>query len=288
MRIPDTEVLSPFETQAGWLVCPIHYSHDPEKGEKWKEEQRAAYDRQEDWDREMEIDFSAQLGAAAYPAFNDKVHLRDDLIYHKTRPIWLCCDFNVDPCVFVIAQLVNGNVHVIDEICLAPASVPDMVTEFRNRYPDHPAEIHIYGDSNGMTRVSQTAKSDYELMLTHFAGYPCSVKLKVSRAHPRSRDRINSLNHKLKGREGEPGIFIHRTACPELVSDFREVVLRPDGKDVLKVYREGDPYRARTHASDALGYCIHREFPVIKDLAQVRSKAKKRMPLKYENLLGSI
>lgn len=282
-------VIDPIEHPGGWTIVPIHYSMDPEKSsEEWKAHVRGTYDREEDFNSEMELDFTAQLGAPAYPQFNEKLHVREKLRYTRNLPLCLCCDFNVDPCIFEVAQILGGRLLVIDEIVLSPGDIPGMVREFRNAYPDHPAGIHVYGDSNGLSRTSQTQKSDYELIQIHMQGYPSEVKIKVSRAHPPSRARINALNHRLRGFEGKPMIFIS-SACKELIIDLNEVVMKPNGKDVLKTYKSEDPYAKRTHASDALGYLVYREWPLATEVRRLASaKNKPRPPLKYGDMIGDI
>lgn len=284
---PDLTVLRPQKAPSGFVVTPIHYSMDPEKTEQWASDARKAYDRDEDWRREMELDLTAQLGTAAYPSFNYNLHTRDTLKYNQNLPLCLACDFNVDPMAWIICQIRGGLLLVLDEIVTGPTSIPDMVEEFRNRYPDHPAELHIYGDSNGMTRTAQTERSDYDLMQIYLQNYPSKMVMKVPRKPPRSRDRINSLNHKLKGHERKPGIILSRQ-CRHLIADLLEVVLRPDGKDVMKTYKLDDPYSARTHASDALGYLVHREWPIIKEAIELRAHREKRKPLRHGKLLGEI
>jgi len=246
------KVLKKITHPDGWVIVPIHYSQDPNKTAEWAQKARAGYARDEDFSQEMELDFTAQLGAPAYPAFTSALHVKDALRYTPELPLCLTCDFNVDPCIFEVCQIRSGRLYVIDEIVLSPGNIPDMVREFRNMYPAHPAGVFIYGDSNGLSRTAQTEKSDYDIMMIHLAGYPSEVRLKVPRAHPPSRARINSLNNRLKGADGKPFVYISNK-CVELIKDFQQVVLRPDGKDVLKIYREDSPYRLRTHASDALG-----------------------------------
>lgn len=270
------------------MVVPVHYSHDPTKDDEFIKNLRQSYDRDEDWDREMEMDFTSQLGVAAYSAFNYKIHVKKQLTYRESLPLCLACDFNVDPCIFEVCQIRGGNLFIIDEIVLSPGSIPDMVTEFRNKYPDHPAEVHIYGDTNGLSRSAQTEKSDYDLIKVHMQGYPSRVVIKVPKNHPQSRARVNSFNNRLKGYEAIQRVYI-ASQCVELIADMNQVVLRPDGKDVLKIYRAGDPYAARTHASDAVGYLIHREWPVVREALKLARKAnKKRSPLKYGDLLGAM
>lgn len=281
------DVLEAMDSNSGFLVVPIHYSHDPAKDVDFIKNLRQSYDRDEDWDREMEMDFTSQLGAAAYPTFNQAVHVKKGLIYRENLPLLLACDFNVDPCIFEVCQIRGGNLFVIDEIVLSPGSIPDMITEFRNRYPDHPAEVHVYGDSNGLRRTAQTEKSDYDLVKIHMQGYPSKVVIKVSRNSPPSRARINSLNNHLKGYEGIQRVFVNNS-CVELIADFNQVVLRPDGKDVLKVYKPGDPYAQRTHASDAIGYLVHREWPLAREVLKAKRSQQKRRPVHYGKLLGDL
>jgi len=281
------DVLTAIDSPSGFIIVPIHYSHDPSKDEEYISKLRQSYDRDEDWDREMEMDFTSQLGAAAYPAFNHSLHVKDSLTYRENLPLCLACDFNVDPCIFEVCQIRGGNLFVIDEIVLSPGNIPDMVTEFKNKYPDHPAEVHIYGDTNGLRSTVQTEKSDYEIMQIHLQGYPSRVVMKVPRAHPPSRARINALNNRLKGWEGVQKVYI-ASQCTELITDLNQVVLRPDGKDVLKVYKHGDPYSSRTHASDAIGYLVHREWPVSKEVLKSKMKTKARKPIVYGKLLGDI
>ena len=279
--------LEVYDSSSGFVVVPIHYSHDPTKTSDSIKSLRQSYDRAEDWDREMEIDFTAQLGASAYPAFKASLHVKSKLAYRRDLPLRLACDFNVDPCVWEVCQIRNANLYVIDEICQGPTSIPKMITEFRNRYPDHPGGLHLYGDSMGLRRTAQTERTDFQIMELHLQGYPSEIEKKVAPKSPEARARINALNNRLRGYEDVQRIFISEK-CVELIKDLQQVVLRPDGKDIMKVYRANDPYAARTHASDALGYLVHREWPVSSEAIKLRLKNRKRAPLKHGKLLGSI
>jgi len=60
----------------------------------------------------------------------------------RVRPeallLW-ALDFNVDPMSSVIAQTVDGAVHVLDEIVLRHASTLEACEQFYSRFPDHGA-----------------------------------------------------------------------------------------------------------------------------------------------------
>ncbi len=57
-----------WDTPQGWHVAELHYSCDPaQRGPNWAEETRKALGySQVDWDREMEIDWTAGLGACYF------------------------------------------------------------------------------------------------------------------------------------------------------------------------------------------------------------------------------
>lgn len=269
-----------------FAIAPVHYSHDTTKDETWKQRERQKYQRDEDWDREMEMDFRAVAGVRAYPRYFADLHLDDRLVLIPFLPVCLALDFNVEPMVWEIAQVIKGSVYFVDEIRMAPADIPSVVNEFRNRYPAHKAEIWVYGDATGHSRTSQTAQSDYDLVRLAFRGYPSPLVMKVPPSNPPVKDRLASVNYKLRSADGLVGIKINPVKCPELVKDMVEVVLRPDGRDVHQTWNRTDPYHERTHASSAAGYLIHREFPTLSEV--YRHHERPRQPRKYGQLLGKI
>ena len=51
-------------------------------------------------------------------------------------------------------------------------------------------------------------------------------------------------------------------SCEELIEDFDQVV--SDGKQgIKKTFNKKDPYFRRTHLSDALGYWVYAEAPIV-------------------------
>lgn len=288
-------LIKPIKAPSGFTIVPVHYTMDPDKqSPDWYLQEQAKYRResidwQKQWDREMELDFTTVSGSPAYPAFTD-LNLRNDLIYNESCPLCLCCDFNVEPMIWEIAQVIRVDDWdiplFIDEIMLSPASVEDMVDEFRNRYPAHPAELWIYGDATAKGRSHQTMRSSYDLIRLAFRGYSSSLRFKIPPANPDQRDRLNAFNLVLKDPDGRPHCFINPDKCPHLVKDLREVVTKEDGSRLVKSAKRDDPYFWRTHASDAAGYFIYREWPVRREV--LRSLPKRRTRRVYRNLLGEM
>jgi hypothetical protein len=270
-------------------VLPVHYSHDPEKTEEWVAGQRKAYLRDQDWNREMELDFTEVAGTRAYPQFKREIHVSlEPLLYNRFLPLCLCVDFNVGIMAWPICQIQKGKIHVIAEIALDPASVPEMVREFRNMFPVHPGELWVYGDASGSARSSQSMKSDYDMMRMAFRGYPAPMIFKVPKANPPVRERINSVCSKLMSPDGEPGVIID-PSCTNLIQDLVEVVLHDRNGGIYKSTDPSDAYSKRTHSSDAFGYCVSREWPLVHEVYRyIGEKSRKRVRPRYGRIPGSL
>jgi len=91
--------------------------------------------------------------------------------------------------------------------------------------------------------------------------YPVPLRLKVPERNPSISDRVNSVNVACRGLGGVIDLEID-TACEELITDLEQVIT--DGKQgIKKTFNKKDPYYRRTHMSDALGYWIFQEAPII-------------------------
>lgn len=273
-------VLTVTRSPGGWAFVPVHYSADPEKDDAWALRERNKYPNEDGYARELEIDFGLHSGTPAYPAFSEGKHVVDELAYDDRLPFLLAMDFNTNPMSLIICHLENGWLKVIDEIVQA-GTIDQCIQEFRNRYPMHRGDVTFYGDATRGTNP-QTAKSNWLVVQMSMRGYCVKPQYLVPFSNPGIGDRLLAVNRKLQGAEGVPGIHI-ASKCRELIQDFREVMLTPDGKRILKVNKPEDPYYLRTHASDAIGYLIAREWPVIKE---VFSKRPPRKPLKKDHLYG--
>jgi hypothetical protein len=279
----NLRVLKPIKTPSGFLFCPVSYLHDPEKATReWEEKERAKYHDDLGWAREYEIDFGQHSGTPAYPAYREDKHVVKDLAYDDTLPLLLAMDFNAHPMSLVIAHLENGWLRVFDEVVEGPTTIDDVLETFRTRYPAHRGDLIFYGDATRGT-TSQTNKSNWMVVQAAMRGYSVKPKYKVPLSNPNIGDRLNAVNMKLANKEGGPGVQIAQR-CKELRQDLREVLLTPDNKKIYKVHKSDDPYFLRTHASDALGYLIFMEWPVVKVVMGRYSKPRK--PLNKGGLLG--
>ena len=272
------------KSPGGWAVLPIHYSMDPSKGPEWVAEMRGAYLSDEAWMREMELDFSQTTGVRAYPKFRREAHVvRSDLIpYNPMLPLCIGCDFNVGIMCWPVMQIVKDKVHIIDEITLEPASVPEMVREFRNKYPAHPAEIWIYGDATGTARAAQSLLSDYDVMRQAFRGYPSPLIFNVPAKNPPVHDRLNAVNNLLVDSEGMIRLLVS-DKCEYMIADFFETLR--DKKGIKKCNKQDDPYYRRSHGTDGAGYLVSRRFPMVEEVLKSEFNKPRKQPV-YKNYFG--
>src|SRR5262249_29945999 len=71
----------------------------------------------------------------------------------------------------------------------------------------------------------------------------------------RDRDRVNLVNF-LLGSGGGPVRHEVAASCTELIADYEQVLMAPDGSGIKKSHRQDDPYYQRTHISDGVGYVL--------------------------------
>lgn len=198
--------------------------------------------------QEYEASFEGSSGRVYY-AFESEKHLDKEITLDLRRPIIVCCDFNVDPCQWVLVQSDGVSVQVFDEIQLYNTNTVEMGRELLRRYKSHAPGFLMYGDAAGSAR-STTGKSDYAL-LTELG----LVNQRVKAANPAVKDRVNAVNSMLENSEGEVRLTVH-PSCMSLKRDFETVSWKENSGEINKSDRR------RTHASDAIGYFIEYEFPL--------------------------
>ena len=199
-------------------------------------------------------------GARAYPAFSRELHVRAQPPINPRRPLVWCWDFNVEPLATVVAQQDGGLYRIHKELTIDEGSIPEMCELFASVYPQHEAEIWLYGDASANKRTGQTGKSDYFVILQEMRRFRVPVKMRIPPENPKVADRINAINRIFKDERGLIRMTIDRS-CEDLIADF-EQVLRDGRGGIMKVRNKKDPYYRRTHWSDAVGYWVAFEEPV--------------------------
>lgn len=179
----------------------------------------------------------------------------------------LCCDFNVDPMCWLLAQHDGNRAWVLEEIVLGDSRtaeailvlaerVKGYIRQFKAMYPDRPMLVKLYGDSSGSGRTT-AGDSDWAQIRLWFRGQAdLRAEWDVPAGNPIVKDRVESVNAMFCNARGEHRLFVD-PRCKELILDLERVTWKPQS---IELDKKTD--KRRTHTSDALGYMIHREYRI--------------------------
>lgn len=206
------------------------------------------------------INFQGQ----AYYAYCEE-HLRTDFEYNPREPLIFCFDFNVSPGVAVVCQeladpatgaevtVVIGEVHIprnSNTIAVCNRLISD--------WANHEGIVYIYGDATGGARgTAKTSGSDWDIVQSELGQF-FDAYMRVPRANPSERSRVNAVNTRLVDGEGEINLYVNPDAAPNLHKDLEGVRVLEGGSG--EIDKRFDP--RLSHASDALGYYIVAEHPI--------------------------
>lgn len=204
--------------------------------------------------QEWEASFEAVAGRAYY-AFSRQTHRRPVLLQPGTF-VGLSFDFNVNPSTGVIFQKVGDELHVWREIWVAHAGgeatraaalkAKQLLDEAGWRGP-----LHIYGDASGQA-AKTTGPADHAVLREVFP----HAHWYIPKANPHVRDRVAAVNARCETMDGRHHLAVD-PACERLIADLEQVVFADNGD----LDKRSNPLL--THISDALGYAVVQEWPVV-------------------------
>lgn len=200
--------------------------------------------------QEFEASFETMSGRVYYP-FDRNIHVRP-CAFNSQLPIWVGQDFNIDPMSSVILQpQEDGSVFAIDEVVLFGSNTEEAAEEIERKYWRHMKGITLYPDPAGQYR--QHARGESDLDIFREKGFK---RQKFHRKHPPIADRVNSVNRMLKAADGQVRFYVD-PRCKSLIQSLEQTIYKPGSRDI-------DKDAGTEHSADALGYCIHYQFPVRK------------------------
>jgi hypothetical protein len=241
--------------------------------------------------QEYEASFVNFEGRAYYPFQRDR-HC-GSLRYDPKKPLAVCFDFNVAPGVAVIVQeqelpmqferdnkgefkmdhrknkIPIVGTGIIGEVYIPRNSnTPAVCRKFIQDWGSHAGPVIAYGDATG--GASGTAKvsgSDWDLIReilgAHFKG---RFSVRIKSANPAERARVNAVNTRLLNGAGEVHLLIDGIKAAHVVKDFEGVAVLKGGSGELD--KKKDP--VLTHLTDAVGYYIDYEFPVVRPITSIQ------------------
>jgi PBSX family phage terminase large subunit len=176
--------------------------------------------------------YSDASDGQVYYAFDREQHV-DENVKRVHGQLMIGMDFNVDPMTCIVAQVVNGEYHVIDELYLNNADTFRMVSELKKK------GYHgtVIPDSTGKNRKT-SGKSDH--LILKEAGFTIPPV-----RNPFVTDRVNNVNRLFTANK----IRIS-PKCKKLINDLEKVAWKDN-----KLDQKGANAHL-THISDALGYFL--------------------------------
>lgn len=205
-------------------------------------------------------DFSEQFEASwlsasggVFHAFDREYNVRP-VSYDKTKPILVGSDFNVNPLCSILSHLSGDTIEVFDELFLRNSNTPEMLDVLCSRYPDHKGGWQFYGDATGQARKSAATMSDYAHITTNAKLKAMGRTLHYPASNPPVADRFAAMNAKICSGDGDRRVYID-PRCKHLIDDVEIRAYKPDTRQPADTGDGG-------HMSDALGYLIHRRWPL--------------------------
>jgi len=191
------------------------------------------------------------LSNRVYSNFDRSSHVSEDIASAEdVAELYIGLDFNVTPMSCSIGAKVADQLHLFDEILIENSNTTEMTAEIRRRYPGH--KIRVYPDPAGRARKTSAAGGVTDFTILEQAGFTVIAP----RKHPAVADRINEVQAMLKNANGDMRLFVH-PRCKETIKAL-------DGMTYKKGTSQPDKTLGLDHITDALGYLVHSEFPIIK------------------------
>ena len=193
-----------------------------------------------------------EAGGAVFFAFTEKLNVQHRAMYRQDREIIVGVDFNVNPMCWVLCHMVDGVLHVFDEVFIRNTHTAACLKHLHHAYGSHKMGWKFIGDASSNSRKTSAPLTDYIQIYNYEPLHPRTVDFPS--ANPRVQDRFASTNAALRNVKHEVRCIIN-PKCVHLIADLK-----------ARVYKEGFNIPADSgdigHITDALGYIIHRIMPM--------------------------
>lgn len=203
--------------------------------------------------QEFEASFEALAGRAYY-AFSRVIHVRPVQL-DIALPVCVSFDFNINPATATIGQGYGPDARVWREVFVTHAggeATRAAAQAVKSLLANWHGAIRIYGDPSGKA-AKTTGPSDHAVLREMFP----QATWCISPSAPHVRDRVAAVNARCETMDGAHHFAVD-PSCVHLIADLEQVIFKDNGEF------DKDSNKLLTHVSDALGYWVHREFPLVK------------------------
>jgi hypothetical protein len=223
--------------------------------------------------QEILAEFLDLTAGKAYYAFNDD-NINERPFWGTAPETWISphrtivigMDFNLNPMSWTLGQTNLQQWYWAKEVYLensntveASIALCELLESYRSKgWLRADPQLLIVGDAAG--KASQRAaasKSDYDIVLGMLRDRGYTFDDQTPESNPLVKDRVNAVNAKLRTADGTSLMRISPTGCPRLIRDLQRVTWK-EGAVILDKTRDA----SLTHASDSIGYAIHKITPI--------------------------
>lgn len=184
-------------------------------------------------------------------------------LLNKNLPIIIGMDFNLSPMAWSFMQKKIDDWWVFDEMFLEESDTQDAIKtcieklrelEVETGYDLKKWGIIIIGDASGKSGQRAAAgQSDYDIIHQALNKEGIPYQDMTPESNPMVKDRVNTVNLKLKDAEEQIHLWFHPKRAPKLKRDFERVTWKDTvGTPALEKVKD----KTLTHISDSLGYPI--------------------------------
>lgn len=205
--------------------------------------------------RELYEAAPGDLSGLVYKSFGVENYAPD--LADDGAPLMIGMDFNVNPMTCVIGKRAVDELHIFDEISVPDSNTEEMAREIRQRYP-LPRKINVYPDPSGNSRKTSAPAGQTDFAILKQFG----MNVVAPKAAPPVVDRINEVNALCKSTSGKRKLYVNPSKCPRIVESLESLPYKKDTSQPNESARAQDGTQL-IHITDALGYLVHSEFPIV-------------------------
>lgn len=218
-----------------------------------------------DYAEQFDAEFQSVSGGIFY-AFDKDYNVRP-CQYNPNQTIVVGSDFNVNPMAWVLCHAYGDykqghhRLECFDMIFKRDTNTPEVLNILKTKYANHRGGWQFFGDASGRARSHGNATlTDYLLILNDEKFKQMGRTVHYPSSNPVVADRFAATNALICS-NGVRRLFISdRAECQPLVDDFmmRAYKSNSQGHPTMESQKGGD----LGHSTDAIGYAIHKLYPI--------------------------
>lgn len=192
-------------------------------------------------------------GGQVFHAFDRQQNVRP-CQYEPAKVLLVGSDFNVDPMAWVLGHRHGGRLEWFDELWIRNTNTQAALDVLHGRYSGHRGGFEFYGDASGRGRKTSATVTDYQIILNDGRFQQLGRSVFYPKANPNCEDRFAATNAMFCNAAGDRRMHVD-PRCKNLIRDLEGRYYKPGTRELGD---SGD----LGHATDALGYVVHKLFPI--------------------------